>query len=120
VLEEVGAADVPVLDVYNKCDQLTVDERRRIHDQDETALCISALNGDSVDELIDVVASRLAMDVTRMTLSFDPDQAADRERIARLYRHARVLVHETRDGRVSLVADVPRRLVASLGLHPAN
>ena len=42
---------------------------------------------------------------------------ADRERIARIYRHARVLVHETRDGRVSIVADVPRRLLASLGLR---
>jgi hypothetical protein len=30
--------------------------------------------------------------------------------MARLYRHARVLVHEARDGRVSIVADVPRRL----------
>jgi hypothetical protein len=29
-----------------------------------------------------------------------------------LYRHARVLVHEARDGRVSIVADVPRRLVS--------
>src|SRR5207248_2692077 len=37
------------------------------------------------------------------------DAAADRELIARLYRHARVIVHETRDGRVSIVADVPRR-----------
>jgi GTP-binding protein HflX len=116
VLEEVGAADVPILEAYNKCDQLTADERRRIHDQDETALCISALNGESVDELVDVLTSRLAMDVTRLTLSFDPDDARAREQIARLYRHARVLVHEARDGRVSLVADVPRRLVASLGL----
>ena len=40
--------------------------------------------------------------------------AADRERIARLYRHARVIVHEVRDGRVSIVADVPRRSAAAL------
>ena len=40
----------------------------------------------------------------------------DRERIARLYRHARVLVHESRDGQVSIVADVPRRLLGRLDL----
>jgi hypothetical protein len=37
--------------------------------------------------------------------------------MARVYRHARVLVHEVRDGRVSMVADVPRRLVAQLGVE---
>jgi len=41
--------------------------------------------------------------------------AADRERIARVYRHARVVLHEARDGRVSIVADVPRRLLSRLG-----
>jgi GTP-binding protein HflX len=116
VLDEVGAADVPIVDAYNKCDQITDDERRRIQVQDPAALCISAMNGDSVDELIDVMTSRLALDVTRLTLSFDPEDSRDQEQIARLYRHARVLVHEARDGRVSLVADVPRRLVPSLGL----
>ena len=46
------------------------------------------------------MTSRLALDVRRMTLTFDPDDPADRERMARVYRHARVLEHETRDGRV--------------------
>ena len=35
--------------------------------------------------------------------------------IARVYRHGRVVLHETRDGQVSIVADVPRRLLARLG-----
>ncbi len=112
VLEEVGARDVPLLDVYNKCDMLTPDERRRLQEQDAAALCISALERDGVDELVETVASRLALDVRRVTLTFDPGDAADRERIARVYRHARVVVHETRDGRVSIVADVPRRLLS--------
>ena len=34
VLEEVGAADVPLLEVYNKCDALTPDERRRVQEAD--------------------------------------------------------------------------------------
>ena len=110
VLEEVDAIDVPLIDVYNKCDAITPDERRRLLDQDPAALQISAIAREGLDELVDTVASRLALDVRRMTLTFDPEDPADRERIARVYRHAHVLVHETRDGRISIVADVPRRL----------
>jgi len=110
VLEEVGATEVPMIEVYNKCDALTADERRRLQDRDPAALCISARTRDGIDDLIETVTSRLALDVSRMTLTFDPDDPADREQMARLYRHARVLEHETRDGQVSIVADVPRRL----------
>jgi GTP-binding protein HflX len=114
VLEEVGAVNVPLLDVYNKCDALTADERRRLQDQDPSALCISALEGQGIDELVETMTSRLALDVQRVTLTFDADSAADRERIARVYRHARVMLHETRGGQVSIVADVPRRLLGRL------
>ncbi|HXD76014.1 MAG TPA: GTPase, partial [Vicinamibacterales bacterium] len=115
VLEEVDALEVPLLEVYNKVDALTPDERRRLAEQDPSALLISAVTGDGVDDLIETVASRLALDVVRMTLTFDPADAADRERIARVYRHARVASHESRDDRIVLVADVPRRLIDRLG-----
>jgi len=115
VLEEVGATEVPMLEVYNKCDALTPDERRRLQELDPSVLTISALEQQGIDELIETVASRLALDVRRVTLTFDPAEAADRERIARVYRHARVVEHETRDGQVSIVADVPRRLLSRLG-----
>jgi GTPase len=121
VLEEVGATDVPLIEVYNKCDALTADEQRRLEEQDSDALCISALRRQGIDELVETVTSRLALDVRRVTLTFNPDDPADRERIARVYRHARVVLHETRDGRVSIVADVPRRLLARLDRpsHPS-
>jgi GTP-binding protein HflX len=112
VLREVGATDVPALDVYNKCDAITADERRRLQEQYPEALCISALRSEGLDEVIETIASRLALDVRRVTLTFNPDEPADRERIARVYRHGRVIEHETRDGRVSIVADIPRRLVS--------
>jgi GTP-binding protein HflX len=114
VLDEVGATEVPRLDVYNKCDALTADERRRLQDQDPAALCISALERDGIGELVETIASRVALDVRRVTLTFDPDDPADRERVARTYRHARVVVHETRDGRISITADVPRRVLGWL------
>ena len=114
VLEEVGAIDVPLIEVYNKCDAITADERRRLLEQEPGALCISALRQEGMAELVDTLVSRLALDVSRMTLTFDSEDPTDREEIARLYRHARVLVHETRDGHVSIVADVPRRLLGQL------
>jgi GTP-binding protein HflX len=110
VLEEVGALDVPMLEVYNKCDALTADERRRLQEQEPASLLISALAREGIDDLIDAVASRLALDVIRITLTFDPADADDRERIARVYRHGRVAVHEERDNRIQIVADIPRRL----------
>jgi len=121
VLEEVGATDVPLIEVYNKCDALTADEQRRLEEQDSDALCISALRRQGIDELVETVTSRLALDVRRVTLTFNPDDPADRERIARVYRHARVVLHEIRDGRMSIVADVPRRLLARLDRpsHPS-
>jgi GTP-binding protein HflX len=115
VLDEIGAVDVPMLEVYNKCDALTPDERRRLQDQDPSGLCVSALHKQGIDELVETITSRLALDVRRVTLTFNPDDDADRERIERVYRHGRVVLHETRDGQVSIVADVPRRLLARLG-----
>ncbi len=111
VLEEVGASDVALVEVYNKCDALTPDERWRLQEPDPSALCISALTGQGIDELVETITSRLALDVRRVTLTFNPDDPGDRERIARVYRHGRVVTHETRDGRASIVADIPRRLL---------
>src|SRR5207245_11713358 len=77
VLEEVGAIEVPLLEIYNKCDELTPDERRRLQEQDPAALCISALRREGTEELIETIASRLALDVRRVTFPFDPDSPAD-------------------------------------------
>jgi GTP-binding protein HflX len=121
VLEEVGAIDVPLVDVYSKCDLLTADERRRLQEAEPDALCISALGAGGgpeapwgVAELLDTLASRLALDLQRVNLTFSPDDPVDRAAIGRLYRHGRVIAHEVRDGRVSMVADVPRRLIGQL------
>ena len=111
VLEEVGAGDVALIDVYNKADQLTPDEKRRLYEMDPSAVTISATTGEGVGELIESVASHLELDVRRVTLSFNPDDEEDRERIGRLYRHGRVHEHEVRDGRITIVADLPRRLL---------
>jgi GTPase len=114
VLDAVGAADVPTLDVYNKVDAITTDERRRIGERDPGAALISARTGEGIDELVQMMASRLALDTRRITITFDSARAFDREQIARLYRVARVVSHVAANGRVVIEADVPRRYIARL------
>ncbi len=114
VLEQVGAAEVPVLDVYNKADALTVDERRRIGDRNSAAAVISARTGEGVEALIQMIASRVALDTRRVTITFDSGKDFDRQQITRLYRVARVISHEATNGRVVIEADVPRRYIERL------
>ena len=100
------------VEVYNKCDQLTPDERRRLQEQDPAALCISALTARGLDELVETIASRLALDVRRVTLTFDPDDPGrSRAHRARLPPRARARARSTRRSGISIVADVPRALL---------
>ena len=114
VLEEVGAADVPTLAVYNKIDTITAEERRRLRDADPSAALISASFGTGVTELLQMIASRLALDTRRVTITFDSGKEFDRQQIGRLYRVARVISHVATDGKVVIEADVPRRLIERL------
>src|SRR4030095_5113056 len=59
VLDEVGASDVPLIEVYNKIDALTPDEQRRLQEQDPDAVFISALQRQGIDELGETATSRL-------------------------------------------------------------
>jgi GTP-binding protein HflX len=111
VLAEMEAAQVPRLNVYNKCDLLGPDELRRLQASDPSAIFISARTGDGRDELLEAIAARLALDVQRVTLRFDPNAEGDRAEVARLYRDARVIQHVQTDDRLTLEADVPRRLL---------
>jgi GTP-binding protein HflX len=114
VLDEIGARSVERVDVYNKCDLLEPGELARLRLGDPTALYISAKKGDGRAELLETVASRVALDVHRVTLTFDASDEKTQARIARLYRHARVHAHVTADGTVTIEADVPRRLLPQL------
>jgi len=114
VLEEVGAADVPMVPVYNKIDMISADERRRLRDADPAAALISAVTGAGAAELLQMMASRLALDTRRVTITFDSGKEFDRQQIGRLYRVARVISHVATNGRVVIEADVPRRFIERL------
>jgi GTP-binding protein HflX len=110
VLAEVGADRVPMVDVFNKCDRLDAGERARIRAVYPGSLSVSAATGEGRDELIAAMEGRLALGTVRATLEFSADDG-DRERIAQLYRVARILRHVSADGRVSIEAEIPRRVL---------
>ena len=112
VLAEVGAEQVPVIEVFNKCDRLAAEERARVAAVHPGTLCVSALTGAGRDELIAAVEGRLALDTMRVELQFDSDSEDDRERIAQLYRVGHILSHVATNGRVSIEAEIPRRLLS--------
>lgn len=116
VLEEVGAHLVPRIEVYNKVDQLSADERRRLQEADPSALLISAVTGQGCDDLLDSVASRLALDQQRVTLDLDLSDPAQAERLAWVYRHATVHSHATMGDHATLEIDLPRRLLPKVGM----
>jgi GTP-binding protein HflX len=111
VLEEVGATEVQRVDVFNKVDRLSHDERRRLTDSDPSAVLISSTDGDGIDDLMETVAAKLALDHQRVSLEFDVSSTEGRERLAWLYRHARVHSQVTEGERAMIDADVPRRLL---------
>jgi GTP-binding protein HflX len=114
VLAEVGADTVPSLDVFNKCDQLDDGARARISALYPAALCVSALTGEGRDELVAALESRLALDTATVVLEFDSGEPDERASIAQLYRLGRILRHVVADGKVTIEAEVPRRLLDRL------
>lgn len=114
VLEEVGASDVPAVEVYNKVDALDVEDRRRLAEADPDAVMISAATGEGVEALLKAVIGRLELDTRRVTLEFDGRAAGTPRRISQVYQVGRVLSHQDRDGVVVIEADVPRRFIDRL------
>jgi GTPase len=113
VLTEIEAHEVPRLRVYNKIDRLSGDESARL-DAAGDAVTLSAATGEGVEGLEREIARRLALETERVRLEFDADDEGHQARIARVYRHARVVSHEAADGRVAIEADVPRRWLSRL------
>jgi GTP-binding protein HflX len=114
VIEEVDAVEVPMLMVFNKVDLLAPDDLARLKSRHPDAAFVSARLGQGRDDLLEIVASRLAMDTERLHLQFSMASDADRRQIAELYRHARVLSHVTADDRVTMEVEAPKRLLDRL------
>jgi len=108
VLAELGieAGDARVIEVWNKIDRLSADERTRISNLAERQtgrnrpLLVSALSGEGVVGLLGAIEARLGEKRQTLELSIDP---ADGAALSWLYRHSEVLSRELRDdGRLAL------------------
>ncbi len=121
VLQEIGAADLPRLDVYNKCDLLQMAPRI---DRDDLGVpqrvWVSALNAQGLDLLKQALAERLGRDVVRGEVVVS--NAMGRVR-AQLFAAGAVRGERTLDsGGVALQIQLPRadfnRIAHAAGLDP--
>ncbi len=112
VLGEVGAAALPQALVFNKCDQVDEADRAHLRRTEGDTVCVSARTGFGADDLVSLVTRAVEMQNSRVTLDFDQTVPGDRQRLAALYRHGRVLRQVAGNGHVSVEAEVPRRLIA--------
>jgi GTP-binding protein HflX len=112
VLSEVGATGVPTLEVFNKIDLVDEAALAALQKAHPDALWISAAHKIGRDDLIAAMTTRLELDRERVRFSFDDRRERDRRMLADLYRHARVISHESERDRVSVEADVPRRFLS--------
>jgi len=122
VLEEIGAAQLPCLLVYNKIDLLP--DREPVLERDQggkpVRIWLSARTGAGMPLLLQAISELLGQDVVERRIELRPDQGRLR---ARLY--ARGAVHHedvNTDGMVSLAIRLPRsdldRLLEDEGLAP--
>ncbi|MEQ1897237.1 MAG: GTPase HflX [Vicinamibacterales bacterium] len=110
VLDEVEAGDVPRLDVFNKVDCLSLEDRRHLAAGHPGAWLVSAATGEGVDACLDAVTVRLGLDTERVVIRYAEGDAVGAVETARLYQTGRVVRHETANGEVIVEADVPKRL----------
>jgi GTP-binding protein HflX len=104
VLREIGADEVPVLEVYNKIDLLEGRKPRIDRDQDgkPVRVWLSAVTGEGHELLFEAVNELLADDVFHDKLCLQPDEGQFR---ARLYESGAVL-SEQYDEKGSIILEV--------------
>jgi GTP-binding protein HflX len=111
VLASVGAASVPTLEVFNKIDLVEGVALADLKRANPEAQWVSAVTREGYGELLAAIESRLALDQERVRLTLDDRREPDRRMLADLYRHGRVISQVAERDRISVEADVPRRLV---------
>ncbi|MFN2328307.1 MAG: ribosome rescue GTPase HflX [Chromatocurvus sp.] len=120
VLDEIGANEVPQIEVYNKIDCLEMAPRLDRDDQGRPIrVWLSASTGEGIDLLLQAIAERVADDMVDENLDLDPGQSRLR---AALYQLGAVASEEFGDDGVAhLHVRLPRvewdRLLASEHHH---
>lgn len=117
VLAEIGAAEVPVLEVMNKIDLLGYDTGRidRHEDNQPWRVWLSAQTGMGISGLLGCLDEILASDITEQTITLKPDQFGIR---AQLFKMQVVVSEENNpDGSVTMTLKMPDKDLQSLLKH---
>jgi GTPase len=110
VLDEIGAAEVPELIVFNKSDITDPAGAARLVAGHDGSVAVSALTGEGVDRLRDAIAGDLIKATVTMQLLV-PYQRGDV--VAALHEHGTVLSEDHGEHGTELTVRVPEALVPS-------
>jgi GTP-binding protein HflX len=105
VLEDIGAAEVPTLRVYNKVDRAPSDFVRELDGAEITKHSVSAVTGEGLAALKDAVRARVAGARVAGELRLRPDQSRLRARLFGWHAVRGETVEE--DGGYTLAVDLP-------------
>jgi GTP-binding protein HflX len=105
VLEDIGAAEVPTLRVYNKVDRAPPDFVRELDGAATPKHCVSAITGEGLAALKDAVRARVAGARVAGELRLRPDQSRARARLFDWHAVRGETVDE--DGGYTLAVDLP-------------
>lgn len=100
ILAELGCGEIPVINVFNKCDRLDYELP-----EDETNVCISAKNKEGFDKLLKAVAENLPDKISRLTLCIPYDKSA---LAAALHSHSKVISEEYAENGILITALVDK------------
>lgn len=105
-LAELGAAEIPVVTVLNKCDKIS----ENIPEDDHTVK-ISALKNEGIDRLLEIVARNLPQTSRRMRLLLPYDKAGV---TAKLRENGKVFSEEYTENGIAVDALVDQMLIKQL------
>lgn len=111
-LAELGAAEIPVVTVLNKCDKIS----ENIPADDKTAK-ISALRNEGIDELLEKIAKNLPQTSRRMKLLLPYDKAGY---TAQIRENGKVFAEEYTENGISVDALVDIMLIRQMSEYEVN
>ncbi|MCC6404305.1 MAG: GTPase HflX [Fimbriimonadaceae bacterium] len=103
-LEVIGAADLPILTVFNKSDLLAPGHAERIAEEWPGSVAVSALHGEGVGELLRAVQDRITIGWREVDVLLPYDQSS---LIESCHKYGRVLSEEYTPEGVAIRSDVP-------------
>lgn len=108
VLMSIGAGDIPRAIVLNKADLIDEETRKRLAEQFEGATFVSAITGEGLEDLLDVVARRLAASQTIAEFDVPFDRGDVR---SQLHDQGEVLEEVSGPDGMRLVVKAPRAIL---------